>query len=117
MDTAIRAIAHVPGRDRTELVRDGALDDEHELVADVPMKRQLGARRDPGHGRPALALGVLPDALAADAGLARLPREIAERDDLRQRSFRRAHGVFSWLTLRRAGRVARVMARVNAGPR
>src|SRR6266850_1734065 len=102
VDTAVRPVAHVARGDRPEFVGDGALDDEDQLVAGVPMQWQLGAGRDPGHGGPTLALGMLPDVLAANPGLALLPRQIAERDDLRQRRLRRAHRGFSWLTVRRA---------------
>src|SRR5882724_11861073 len=93
--TAVRPIAYVPGRHRAELVRDGALDDEDQLVADVPMERELGVGLDARHDGPPLALRMLPDAPRPDPGLAFLPREVADRDDLRQRSLRGRHGVAS----------------------
>src|SRR5262245_1641356 len=93
VDAAVGPVAHVARRDRAELVRDGALDDEDQLIAGMPVQRELGARRDPGHRGAPLGLRMLPDALAADARLALLPRQIAERDDARSRSRRGAHGV------------------------
>src|SRR4029453_6702388 len=68
---------------------------EHELVAHVPVPRKLGAGLDAGDDRTPVALGVLPDVLGPDPGLPLLPREVADRDDLRAGSGHCRHGVSS----------------------
>ena len=78
-------VPHVPGGHRPELVRDGALDDEDQLIADMPVQRELRVGLDACHHRPSLGLRMLPESLHPHPGLALLPREVADGDDLRQR--------------------------------
>src|SRR3989442_140353 len=82
---AVRPVPHVPGGDGPELVRDRTLHDEDQLVAGVAVKRELRARVDPRHDRAPLRLRMRPQILAAHAGLARLPGDVADRDDLGER--------------------------------
>ena len=90
MDTAVRPVAHVPGRHRPGLVRDRPFEDEDQLVADVPVERELGAGLEARQLGAPLCRLVLPEDLEAEAGLKVLPSKIADGDDLRPRS--RSHG-------------------------
>ena len=88
--TAIRPVAHVPGRHRPGLVRDRPFEDEDQLVADVPVEGELGAGLEAGQLGPPLRRLVLPEDLEAEAGLKVLPPKIADGNDLRPWS--RSHG-------------------------
>jgi hypothetical protein len=57
---AIGPIADVARGQGAELVGDGALDDEDELVADVTVLGQLHSGIDAIHDGAALRLGILP---------------------------------------------------------
>src|SRR5713226_462729 len=82
VNTPIWPVAHIPGRHGPERIRDGAFDDEDQLVADVPMKRKLRVRLDARHDGPSLGLRIRPKALLADARLPLLPWKIADGNDL-----------------------------------
>jgi hypothetical protein len=82
MDAAVGPVAHVPGGHRPGLVRDGAFDDEDQLVADVPVEGELRARREVRHLGPPLRCRVLPEELEADSRPILLPSKVADRDDL-----------------------------------
>src|SRR5437867_9405110 len=60
MDAAVRPVAHIPGRHGSEIIGEGTLNDEDQLIAGVPMKRKPGARPDASHEGPSLRLRMLP---------------------------------------------------------
>src|SRR5438128_4926912 len=82
VNTPIWPVAHIPGRHGPERIRDGAFDDEDQLVADVPMKRKFRVRLDSRHDRSSLGLRIRPQALLAAAQLPLLPWKIAHGNDL-----------------------------------
>src|SRR5206468_3517654 len=83
MDAAVRPVAHIPGRHGSEIIREGTLNDEDQLIAGVPMKRKPGARPDASHKGPSLRLRMLPEVFHAYPGLQLLPLEVADRDHAR----------------------------------
>jgi hypothetical protein len=60
MNAAVGAVANVPSRHRPGLVGDGALYHEDQLVADVPMRRELRAGREANHLGPPFRYRILP---------------------------------------------------------
>ena len=104
VDTAVGPIAHVPRGDGAEVVADGALDDEDQLVADVPVPGKLRARLDAGQDGLSLGRRILPQALSLDARLPILPWKIADRDDSRHRLHRRHGGLLIWPSVSRLRR-------------
>ena len=96
MDAALGPVAHVASGDGPELVAEGALDDEDQLVADVAMAGQLGTRLDAVHERSALGGWILPEELPLDPGLAFFSGTIADGDDARHRGHGRHGRLLLW---------------------
>src|SRR6185369_13412251 len=99
VDTAVGPVAHVARGDGAEVVADGTLDDEDQLIADVPVPRKVRARLDAGQDGLSLGRRVLPQELSLDARLPILPRKIADWDDSRHRLHRRHGGLLMWTSV------------------
>src|SRR5262249_57981748 len=80
VDAAMGPVAHVAGGDGPELVAEGALDDEDQLVADVAMARKLGTRLNTIYERPTLGGSLPPPALPLHSRLAIFPVQNANSD-------------------------------------
>src|SRR5882672_11219042 len=101
MDAAIGPVAHVAGGDGPELVTDGPLDDEDQLVADVAMAGKLDTRLDAVHDRLALGGRVLPQEPPLDPGPALFPGKLADGDDARHRLHGRHGCLLLWPSVSR----------------
>src|SRR5437867_8636410 len=97
-------VAHVASGDGPELIAEGAVDDEDQLVAEVTMGETLSARLAAVHGehqRPALRGWVLPQELPLAPGLALFPGKITDRDDARHRLHGRHGRLLLWPSVSR----------------
>src|SRR5262249_54365335 len=101
MDAAMGPVAHVASGDGPELVAEGTLDDQDQLVADMAMAGKLGIRLDAVHDRAALGGRVLPEELPLDPRLACFPGKIADGNDVRHRVHGRHGRLLLWPSVAR----------------